>query len=162
MRQGIIVLGVYPCFTSGKDNEKLNTYQIFPDYFIKTLLWGLTPAVSFQKILYLGAWPQHLVLGPDPRGKFTTHERYQKQAAVHGRPRYAMRPKALEFHTGLLLGKPVISRFLRNYSHPSPLRHYVPAHRHPYLVARPLVAHSSLRVLRIHHRIPSPGSLRYR
>ena len=42
-----------------KDNEKLNTYQIFPDYFIKTLLWGLTPAVSFQKILYFGAWPQH-------------------------------------------------------------------------------------------------------
>ena len=82
--------------------------------------------------------------------------------SVHGRPRYAMRPKALEFHTGLLVGKPGISRFLRNNSHPSPLRHYVPAHRHPYLVARPLVAHSSLRVLRIHHRIPSPGSLRYR
>ena len=87
MRQGIIVLGLYPCFTSGKDsanraknqilfgffqdvaylrpnfevkdNEKLNTYQIFPDYFIKTLLRGLTPAVSFQKILYFGAWPQH-------------------------------------------------------------------------------------------------------
>ena len=33
-----------------KDNEKLNTYQIFPDYFIKTLLWGLTPAVSFQNL----------------------------------------------------------------------------------------------------------------
>ena len=30
-----------------KDNEKTNTFQIFPDYFIKTLLWGLTPAVSF-------------------------------------------------------------------------------------------------------------------
>ena len=84
MRQGIIVLGLYPCFTSGKDNEKTNTFQIFPDYFIKTLLWGLTPAVSFQKILYFGAWPQHLNLisGPDPRGKFTTHERYQKQAAA--------------------------------------------------------------------------------
>ena len=35
----------------------------------KTLLWGLTPAVSFQNILYLGAWPQHLVLGPGPRGE---------------------------------------------------------------------------------------------
>ena len=90
MRQGIIVLGVYPCFTSGKDNEKTNTFQIFPDYFIKTLLWGLTPAVSFQKILYLGAWPQHLNLisGPDPSTNYRKLHWHHSKTSAHCEARW--------------------------------------------------------------------------
>ena len=54
MRQGIIVLGLYPCFTSGKDNEKLNTYQIFPDFFIKTSQPRPVPSVTFWEVHGIG------------------------------------------------------------------------------------------------------------
>jgi len=49
MRQGIIVLGLYPCLTSGKDNEKTNTFQIFPDFFIKNFTLGPDPSSKFLK-----------------------------------------------------------------------------------------------------------------
>ena len=42
-----------------KITKKQIPSKYFPIILSKTSLWGLTPAVSFQKILYFGAWPQH-------------------------------------------------------------------------------------------------------